>query len=82
MKEMAMSMTCPEMSGNYTTEQVTQLIGLKDQTIRWLKDDRKSLEMRVTELQNRIAKVNQALTLIQQLSNKGKDLAMFEMMKL
>lgn len=67
---------------NYTPEQVSQLIGLKDHIIRWLTHERQNLEMKGMELRNRLAKVNQALNLIQQLSNERKDLAVFEMMKL
>ncbi len=66
----------------YTQQQIAQLIGLKDHTVRWLKHERQNLEMKGAELRDRLAKINRALTLIQQLSNERKDLAVFEMMRL
>jgi len=66
----------------YTQEQVAQLIAAKDNTIRWLNYERQNLEKRETELQSRLTKVNEALELIQQLSNERKDLAVFERMQL
>lgn len=82
-QKMANGVQAPsKTSKTYTEKQVIQLLELKDQTIRWLNSERYNLSSEVAELQNRTAKINEALTLIQGLTASHMDLAVFEKLSL